>query len=652
MKAKRILLLFLCFALFVLSGDSIISAFFVKANAADALPTIATSDPLEDLKGATVAGQPFSLENFPASSDKASAVLSVAEFGYSYSSYTDYGFYIYIYNPQLHYFDLYPGEGSKIYIRLGADTSKEFSAYGLSFVSRSTDENARLFYKYKVNFTEEDLKELDASARIYNISKLELQKEESNGHYSLETIACGDVYTFSGYMAGYGSRDEATLSCKQDDSETIQLDVEFAYYRPEGTIAADKRTEQDCLYSVYFAVPKEYVQKYGRMTKMHAGYVEAILKPILVTGNKNAFNAFSRYKLSIQPGNSNVPYGYVSSYYYIFSTYPDSVGGPTTPTNYGGNWLLNVAKEESNYLAGYYVGGTQEVLEGCPLMFYSGDGVLAESYTVPGNTLKEEVLKMSKACFGNEKIDGSSVGVNGEYHSYLFSSYEPYKEITIDVYKDKFDLRDFHLSENFWKRIFGIKDNFSIEDIKAIHEVTTADFGEDAEASAKALYVSLGDYVNLSEYYTAHSSESVIYLVRFKSSVYTIEKATCVPVINGVADVARTIDDNAYFAQTDAILDFHVIDLTFTNDDKDTVIPVIMERESYFADITPPPEQDDNWEWLFALLKLLLFCFVVVVIVMLWSSVVSPILKLLFKGIVFVLNLILTPFRWIFKRKK
>lgn len=52
---------------------------------------------------------------------------------------------------------------------------------------------------------------------------------------------------------------------------------------------------QDSLHSVYFAVPNEYIKKYGAMTAVHAEWLNAVLAPALVTGNGNVYNAVKEY---------------------------------------------------------------------------------------------------------------------------------------------------------------------------------------------------------------------------------------------------------------------------------------------------------------------------------------------------------------------
>ena len=75
--------------------------------------------------------------------------------------------------------------------------------------------------------------------------------------------------------------------------ETLSLDVHATTYRPDGTNGKNDYT-QDSLHSVYFAVPNEVIQQYGEMVAVHATWLNAVLKPALVTGNQDAYNIFSQ----------------------------------------------------------------------------------------------------------------------------------------------------------------------------------------------------------------------------------------------------------------------------------------------------------------------------------------------------------------------
>ena len=46
---------------------------------------------------------------------------------------------------------------------------------------------------------------------------------------------------------------------------------------------------------MYFSVPKDVVAEYGGLSAVHATWLDAVLAPILVTGNKDAYDAILPY---------------------------------------------------------------------------------------------------------------------------------------------------------------------------------------------------------------------------------------------------------------------------------------------------------------------------------------------------------------------
>ena len=66
------------------------------------------TDVLEDLEGATIGGKTFDLADYPHNSDGKPQMISFVEFCYSYyaDKQSDYGLYVYVYNPQDIAFDM------------------------------------------------------------------------------------------------------------------------------------------------------------------------------------------------------------------------------------------------------------------------------------------------------------------------------------------------------------------------------------------------------------------------------------------------------------------------------------------------------------------------------------------------------------------
>ncbi len=104
------------------------------------------------------------------------------------------------------------------------------------------------------------------------------------------------------------------------------------------------------------------------------------------------------------------------------------------------------------------------------------------------------------------------------------------------------------------------------------------------------------------------------------------------------------IDTNAFFAQMWVQLDFDIIDLTFTKNNVETVIPVVLSPMDIAADADHPVvttgdgEEDPFRKWI----KIILFIIFVIIIVILLIQ--TGLLPLLVKAVVWV---VLLPFRLI-----
>ena len=137
-------------------------------------------------------------------------------------------------------------------------------------------------------------------------------------------------------------------------------------------------------------------------------------------------------------------------------------------------------------------------------------------------------------------------------------------------------------------------------------------------------FVAEGDYDELYSYVkTAKSCDETVYLFRYYQSEYFAVELSEGVYETGfytqmVGDMSMPMygrhyeskDTNAFLCQMWVQLDFDIIDLTFTKDNVDTVIPVIMSPMDIAADGTPPLVTTDDglawWQILLAVLALIL----------------------------------------------
>ena len=108
-------------------------------------------------------------------------------------------------------------------------------------------------------------------------------------------------------------------------------------------------------------------------------------------------------------------------------------------------------------------------------------------------------------------------------------------------------------------------------------------------------YVDESDYNDFKTYVkAAESRKETTYLFRYHLSEYVANEATeyertsTYYIFQGNYGTYKTIDTNAYFAQMWIQLDFDIIDLTFTKDNVETIIPVTMSPMDIAADAAPP----------------------------------------------------------------
>ena len=591
-------------------------------------------DVMEDLNGATINDVVFDIADYPMKESGEMQVLTFLEYCYSYRKalQKSYGLYVYFYNPQ----GLSIRTSSslnKIQIRFGGRETDNYHKFSLIYLNKCEIEGKEgLFYKFKVVMTDSQkesvLSDLDNESRIYEVGGFEFSTNRGYKEYR-----CGLKYVYTGYAKGYGADDatDSTLKCTVSgiiDHISID-DIGFTYYRPEGTNGEDFK--QDNLHTVYFAVPNEYVKKYGEMTAVHATWYNAVLRPILITGNATAYVAFKPWIGKNWTFDNSIGFGYLggaevnnmsNASYWEFGYYLNSIDGGYYD-GLDGNARYNCTKYGGAVNPLYY-------------MFYAGEGDnSADTYRLSSKQLSNR-LKQSYAEFG-----GSSVC--DDYSSNIFESYDT-EPVDLTIQADKqYELTSQTFSRSWFQQLFGGKSlvGTTISTMNAIEEVTSEKVKGTAETVINRLFIADSDYTDFMNYYNRYKSDSKIYLFRYMTSEYVAEEASLVKIKGG------RIDTNAYFFKETVNLKFDIIDLTFTRDGVTTVIPAVMTPIDIIHESTPPVETIDDTadsDWWKKLLMIVAIIFLIILLL--------PFLPYIIKGIVWVIML---PFRivgWIIKALK
>ena len=594
-----LLVLFVCIGV-VMGGQG-----FLSASAASGIQAaFEERNVLDDLTGGTVGGKKFSLADYPHNSEGKPQIVSFTEFCYSYyaEKQGDFGLYVYVYNPQDIAFDT---QTSRNQIQLTYGSKASYAKYSLIFCNYSTQAGYEgRFFKFKVQLTESEkediLQTVKPDARVYKVSGVELSYKGQVTDYP-----CAQSYTYTGFAQGYGSElaTSDTLSCRVNGFEKyLTLDVHSTYYRPEGTNGKNDYT-QDSLHSVYFAIPRSVVSEYGKMTAVHATWLDAKLAPVLVTGNKEAYDAIFPYLgQSIGTHMEGLEHAYAGSANYTVTSW----AGVTALYGWDCAYTFNLPRDWST------IGGAvsnKSAREVSPLYWlaYAGDGTdSADEYVLSSEEI-ETKLKEYTQKYGGELV-------NDRYSRVLFDTVaDSFTEVNIQA-DEEYSLTNEVLGSSWWDKLWGITYPSTFDGIKAIYEVTDSDFKSDEKETCDGLFIAERDYAEFKEFYDANKAENVVYLFRYQVTDYIASEAKRFVPDTGLGEMGgawHSEDSNAYFMQETINLDFDIIDVTCTKDNVQTVLPVVSSPIDNIPDGTPPVHTTSDkslswWQILLAVLALIL----------------------------------------------
>ena len=583
---------------------------------------------LDDLKHSTIDGKSFSLTEYGFDDSKETKVLSLVE--YCYSFYEDkqgcFGLYLYIYNPKSLEIEV-DSNLNTVSLSYGEGADASYAKYPLVFLNCSMERHYEgLFYKFKIALSPSQkqalLETVDSQERVYRVSGLELLER---GEQNATDFAVATAYHYKGYAAGYGSDLNAsnTLACECEEIKVLTLKVQPTVYRPKGTNGKNEYT-QDSLHSVYFAVPNEIVENNGTMRAVHARWLDAVLAPALVTGNKQAYDAI--YPLLGKRIEDEETFSYM--YLGAYSWMKNGESGSIYRCGYS---YYNSAPLSINdgIWSGYAYGKNVERLYAT---YFSGESVdSADGYTVPSEDILAD-LKASKAKYGGDLV-------NGKYSRNMFESVaQEWTEVNIQADKT-FSLTDEKIDRNWWEKLWGLSGTVTtntFDGISAIYEVKESDVQGSAEEVCQRLYIDEADYTNFYTYYQNNKERCTVYLFRYQVSDYIAQEATLLEENTGIFGNSFTVvDTNAYFFQETVNLDFDIIDITYANGKTQTVIPVVCSPIDVIPDAKPPvyTQTDQGTDWLKWVKNLVVLLFIAVIF-----FVCLPLLLLLAKGIVWLIT--------------
>ena len=608
---------------------------------------------LDDLRSS----DDFNILDYPFDSSGVSRspeICNVVEYCYSYraNQRDNYGLYLYFYNPQQ--LDIVTdSKANKVQLAVGYREDGMPNAYekfNLQFCSMSTESRFYgLFYKFKVvDHKSADGKTLaervNSNARRYDISGIELYLK---GQTNAVEYGVGGTYIFTGYAKGYGPdiNAESDLTCDVEELETVTLDVRHTFYRTESSSKGANYKNQ--LDTVYFAVPKKLLDKYGRLQRIKAEWYEYKTKEILITSNSDFYNAVLPY-LGELTGDE-----YLSAIEYSLGMGLTDVEG-----SYYAGWGWNLGK-------GYT---TADVCDALRLLFLVDDieayDPLADKISgeVESNALYEKMLSYDKSYYNGRlpikagtisadlfesdiddyrKADTEQGKIQQGYSYYDFDADVDLHELT--AWQDgNPGFWDNWLQFGFWDALIGNIPSETGKTLPPIEILEADDLAGTPVEVADRLFISREDVETLRAYYndavTVNSldpddEEKIVVLFRFATSDYYSAPVSIVELGKGFLGSDKTTNGQAYMAWESVFFDFDVIELTFNREGKYTVIPAVSSPIDMVNGLIPPNDLDEGCNS-----KLIIG----IALLLLLIVILAPLLPYLVKAVIWVISL---PFK-------
>ncbi len=637
--------------LFVMSIAIILSCCTGVVYALDSDLNIDNTNVLEDLQNSDT----FNLLNYPKNAYGDIQIITFAEYCYSYyeNGNSNYGLYVYVYNPALLNFSEVSAQ-NKIQIATSFDNegnANDYTKFSLAYVNKSLGDNSKLFYKFKVidpnniilsavkNYAKKHI-----GVRRYAISGVELLTVDAilPIDYTIAT-----TYDYSGFAVGYGNSDDFPLTLNISEIETIQLDVKHTFYRTE--TSSKGVGYQNQLNTVYFAVPNEFLTKYGKLQRIKAEWYEYKSKDIVVTENYEAFNAIMPYLGTYFGHNYNGEVGY-------------SLG-----ENVGSGSDVKLASWGWN-LGSYYLHPACDMLT---YLFLSNDIESYDPYAdiistggIDSNTLYNYILNYNKS-YVNGYVPIKDDLISADLFTSDIDDYrkkdtsfgkiqQGYSYYDFDADTDLLNMLSWNdtdpsfwdnwVNYGLWSAIFGnIPNETGNYNLPPIYALKPEDLNGTKESISDRLLINANDVTALRDYANSNN-DSTVFLFRFATTDYYASDISLVGIGKGFLGSDKITNGQAYRAWQSVFLNFDVIQLTFAKDSINTVIPVVSNPIDIINPITPPVDFPESFDWLKLILGILALILLIVVI--------APILPLILQLVIWLITL---PFRLIgglFKLKK
>lgn len=620
---------------------------------------------LDDLKSSTVNGQAFNINNYPFNENGQLKVIDFVEYCYSYraNQRTNYGLYLYIYNPQ----GLNLSTDSK---RNKVQMAVKYNSYGdatdyvkfdLQFCNKSTDSNYKnLFYKFKVvdkKVNEKTFAErVNSNERRYDVSGVELLTYGAN---NATDYAVNGTYKLTGFAEGYGpdANAKSTLKCDVKYLETIELEVKHTFYRT--STSSKGAGYQNQLDTVYFAVPNRFFESYGTLQRIKAEWYEYKTKDIVVTSNKDFYDKASPY-IGVQTGAFDQ---------WGMTVYNESIG-ISLGQDAGSAGDMNIAKWGWNLGSGYlhvpapalyYLFKVGNISEYDPYATITSNGgvesndlynyILSYNKTYNSGTVKDGTV--SADLFESDiddyrKLDTEYGKIQQGYSYYDFDADVDLQKLSAWSETSP-SFWDNWITWGLWDAMTGDIPQETSKTLSPIYKLKDSDLVGTNAAICDNLFVNANDVDALKAYYAkAKLNDCSVVLFRFATSDYYSAPVDIIELKGGFLWSDKHTKNEAYRAWESVFMDFDIIQLSFQKDGDLTVIPVVSSPIDVVDGITPPVDLDDESNWW----KILLGIILLVVLLIILFPILPWIIKFVFWIICLPFKAIGALFKAVKKRRQ
>lgn len=515
-----------------------------------------------------------------------------------------------------------------------AGTKTEKDLYGEFYKLRLTKESAVKVYKRVIETPQE---------RVYDIAGIQLY---NSGSGKFIDYGAGGTYKYKGYAEHCNGNSVSTLSREVTDLETLKLDVHESYYRIDGVSNLGKG-HQWTLNSVYFAVPNEYIERYGSLQRIKAEWYELKTTPMIVAstvsrGDTNFYADMKKYLGKVPDEDCNFIFYKIGETHkvprpngntvtiidnYFLSYNKDFGEKPVINKIDRLMWLFPCSDKTPD--PGKIVAGHNDILKHLRSMANS-EGSSGSYY----NFTASDGTRLLREMFVDSIDEGREAsGFRAGYNVFEFDASDESQRYNYKSWSDV------HKNNWFTRWIYGLSGVTVDEGFDNIPPIMLADMQSDT-VEASEYYIGEQDADEFESFFrTAKNEDKTVVVLHFAVTDYYADYVVYDDGVEGV----WTYDDAVFFAQETMFFNFDVISLTFAKESKFTIIPVIANPIDIIPDITapiiPPAVSFSSFT---DFLKKLFSLILLILLIILLLPVLLPLIQLVLKALV---NVVLFPFR-------